>query len=59
MLVLSRKPTEAITLDIGGGKVAKVTVCRVAGNRVLLGVDAPREVKITRDESRGRESEAV
>lgn len=46
MLVLSRKIGESIV--IGGG--ITVTVNKVKGNIVQLGIDAPREVSIRRSE---------
>ena len=48
MLVLSRKSGERIHI---GGDVT-VEVRRVAGNRVTLAVQAPREVRILRGELR-------
>jgi carbon storage regulator len=46
MLVLSRK--EGQKLVIGDNVV--VTVNRIAGNRVTIGIEAPREVSIVRGE---------
>lgn len=46
MLVLSRKNTEAIQI----GKDVKVTVLEILGNRVKIGIDAPRGVDILRQE---------
>lgn len=46
MLVLSRKIGESMTI---GGNI-KVVVSRVNGNRVTLGITAPKDVKIIRDE---------
>ena len=46
MLVLSRKPNESIVI----GPDISVRVIRVQGNRVRIGVDAPPEVAILRDE---------
>ena len=45
MLVLSRKAGESI---VAGDVV--ITVTRLSGNRVQLGVDAPSEVRILRGE---------
>jgi carbon storage regulator len=55
MLVLSRRNGESVV--IGGG--ITVTVLRVKGNVVQLGIDAPKEVGIHRSElrNRGRELE--
>ena len=46
MLVLSRKETERIKL----GDSIVVTVVRVAGDKVRLGIDAPPDVVVLRDE---------
>lgn len=46
MLVLSRKPGEKILI---GDKV-QITVVRIGPNTVRLGIDAPEEQKILRDE---------
>ena len=46
MLVLSRKPGEKV--HIGGDIV--VTVLEVKGNRVRIGIEAPRSVTVTRSE---------
>ena len=46
MLVLSRKKNESIVID---GAV-KITVVEVRGDKVRLGIEAPREVPIHRSE---------
>lgn len=46
MLVLSRRKNESVVI---GGDVV-VTVVRIEGDRVHLGVEAPREVPVDRDE---------
>ncbi|MBM4000891.1 MAG: carbon storage regulator [Planctomycetes bacterium] len=46
MLVLSRKETERIRL----GDSIIVTVVRVAGDKVRLGIDAPPDVLVLREE---------
>ena len=46
MLVLQRKPQETIHLD--GGII--ITVCRVDGDRVTIGLQAPKEIRILRGE---------
>jgi carbon storage regulator len=46
MLVLSRKVGESIVI----GDSIVVTVTRVAGNRLTLGIDAPGDVRILRSE---------
>lgn len=46
MLVLSRKPGEQLLI----GDDIVVTVNRISGNRVAIGVQAPRNVRIVRGE---------
>ena len=46
MLVLSRKPGERILI----GEDIAVTVVRIGPNTVRIGIDAPREMNIVRDE---------
>ena len=46
MLVLSRKQTERIKL----GDSIVVTVVRVSGDKVRLGIEAPPNVLVLRDE---------
>ncbi|MDR3207346.1 MAG: carbon storage regulator CsrA [Oscillospiraceae bacterium] len=46
MLVLTRKVNQSICL----GENIKVTVLSVEGDRVSLGVEAPREVRVFRTE---------
>ena len=46
MLVLSRKAGEEIVI----GSDIRVVVNRISGNRVILGVAAPRDVRIIRGE---------
>jgi carbon storage regulator len=50
MLVLSRKATERIRL----GDNIVVTVVRVSGDRVRLGIEAPPDVLVLRDELQPR-----
>ena len=47
MLVLSRKPNESIVID---GGIAKITVVETRGNQIRLGIEAPREVGVMREE---------
>ena len=46
MLILSRRPGESITI----GDDIVVTVVSVSGNQIRLGISAPREVRVLRDE---------
>jgi carbon storage regulator CsrA len=46
MLVLTRKLDEAIQI----GDNIKITVLRVKGNTVRIGIEAPKHIKVVRDE---------
>lgn len=46
MLVLSRKKNETIVVD----DTIRVTVVEIRGDKVRLGIDAPREVSVHRQE---------
>ena len=51
MLVLTRKPNQQ--LQIGEGIV--ITVVRVRGNTIRLGIEAPKDVRIIRSELESKE----
>ncbi len=55
MLVLSRKESERIRL----GESIVVTVIRVAGDKVRLGIEAPPNVLVLRDELQPHEHAAL
>lgn len=46
MLVLSRKPGERILI----GDNVQITIVRIGPNTVRLGIDAPRDMNIVREE---------
>ncbi len=46
MLVLSRKLSESILIEGG----IKITVVEVRGNQIRLGIEAPKELGIMREE---------
>jgi carbon storage regulator len=46
MLVLSRHENEAILI----GNNIKITVVRIDGDRIRLGIEAPREIAVWREE---------
>jgi carbon storage regulator len=52
MLVLTRRPGETLIIDLPTGEQVKVTVLSVKGNQVRLGLDAPAEIQILREELR-------
>lgn len=46
MLILTRKSDEAIRI----GKDVKITVVEIRGNQVRLGIEAPGEIPVYREE---------
>jgi carbon storage regulator len=46
MLVLTRRPGQSILV----GDNVELVVVRIEGDRVVLGIDAPREVRVVRAE---------
>ena len=52
MLVLSRKATQRVLL----GDAIVITVVRVSGDKVRLGIEAPRDVVVLREELREGDS---
>ncbi|MCB0325893.1 MAG: carbon storage regulator, partial [Bdellovibrionales bacterium] len=46
MLVLSRKEGERLVI----GDNVIITVTRISGNRITLGIEAPRDVRVMRGE---------
>lgn len=46
MLVLSRKEGERLVI----GDNVVITVNRISGNRITLGIEAPRDIRIVRGE---------
>ena len=46
MLVLSRKPMQSIMI----GRDIKITIVKVERNQVRIGIEAPRDLTILRDE---------
>ena len=55
MLVLTRRENERIVID---GRIT-VTVVRVQGDRIRIGIEAPQEVPIMREELLAKVAEAV
>lgn len=56
MLVLSRRPQEAVLIYSGASRIT-IEVVKVQGDRVTLGIAAPKDVKILRGELKGRDDE--
>jgi carbon storage regulator CsrA len=64
MLVVSRKVKQAVVMDwpeLNGepSLVVKVTVLKVSGDKVRLGIDAPSWVKVLRCEIAGLDAETI
>ena len=55
MLVLSRKPTEAIVIN----DTVRVSIVAIKGDRVRLGIEAPRSVTVDRAEVHERRMQFV
>jgi carbon storage regulator len=53
MLVLSRRPGQAIVIDGG----IRVTVVSIQGEKVRLGIEAPRSIHVDREEVLARRRE--
>ena len=47
MLVLNRKKNERIIIDNG---LVKITIVDIRGDKVRVGIDAPEEISIHREE---------
>jgi carbon storage regulator len=48
MLILTRRPRQVVMV----GRDVQIIVLDVAGNRVRLGITAPRELRVVRQEHR-------
>ena len=55
MLVLTRKKRESIVID----DRVTVTILHVQGNTIRLGIEAPREVSVRRNELASRPKQAA
>jgi carbon storage regulator len=56
MLILTRRKDEAIVIHNRFGAEIRLSVVEVSGNRVRLGVEAPAEVSVIREEIRQKEA---
>ena len=50
MLVVTRRPGEAIVIELPSGELIEVTVLGVKGNQVRLGTGAPEDILVLREE---------
>jgi len=46
MLILTRRPGESILI----GDDIEVTIMRIGGNQVRIGIEAPKDISIVREE---------
>lgn len=50
MLLLTRRPQETIIVTTPDGTEIRFTIMGLKGNQVRLGIDAPKDVDIVREE---------
>lgn len=50
MLVVSRKEGESIILELPNGEIVKFHVSKYMGAKTIVGIEAPKNVKILREE---------
>ncbi len=50
MLILSRRTFESLVLEMPDGTKAKIVVAEIRGGSVRLGIDAPKEIVVVREE---------
>jgi carbon storage regulator len=58
MLILTRRKDEAIVIHNRFGAEIRLLVVEVRGNKVRLGIEAPADVSVVREEISKRESGA-
>jgi carbon storage regulator len=56
MLILTRRKDEAIVIRNRFGAEIRLLVVDVRGNKVRLGIEAPADISVIREEIRNRES---
>lgn len=54
MLILTRRPSESVTMRTANNEEIVVTVLGIKGNQVRLGFDASKSVTINREEIQRR-----
>ena len=50
MLVLTRKPSETITITLPSNEILIIELTSIKGNSARVGIDAPEHIKIERTE---------
>lgn len=58
MLILTRKPSETITIGNKGEIQITITIISINGGQVRLGVEAPKDIPVNRSELWERIKEA-
>ena len=62
MLVLTRRTNERVIITLPDGATIQILLCEVRGDKVRIGFEAPRQIKINRlevQESIDRDGERV
>ena len=50
MLVVTRRPSESLVIELPTGELVEITVLSVKGNQVKLGTNAPKHLSVVREE---------
>jgi len=50
MLILTRRPGETLIIELPTGELVEVTVLGIKGNQIKIGIDAPADIAIVREE---------
>jgi len=50
MLILNRKKDDGILITTMHGEQIRVCICDISGSRVRVGIDAPRDITVLREE---------
>ena len=58
MLILTRRPGETIMIELPTGEQIQVAVLGQKGNQIRLGIDAPADMVILREEVADRRRQA-
>jgi len=55
MLILSRKQGEKIVVHLGQGRKLTIEVIRTGKSKIILGLEAPQDIRILREEIKGKQ----
>lgn len=50
MLILTRRVGEKLIIDLGDGRIVEVLPLGIKGNQVKIGIDAPEDIEVHREE---------